>query len=178
MRYVALLRGINVGGNNRVDMKLLRQTFENTGLRNVTSYINSGNIIFEYDVISVPDMVSSLEAAIEKDFGFPVKVLIRSADNIKMVAGSLPGSWTNDASMKCDVMFLWENYDNKSVIGGFKINPHKEDVKYVPGAILWRVDRDYITRSAMLRLAGTELYKHMTIRNCNTVRELADRTTL
>lgn len=46
MVYVALLRGINVGGNNKIDMKLLKQTFEQAGMNDVVTYINTGNIIF------------------------------------------------------------------------------------------------------------------------------------
>jgi uncharacterized protein (DUF1697 family) len=47
-------------------------------------------------------------------------------------------------------------------------------VKYVPGTIVWRVDRDVLTRSGMMRLTSDNLYKRMTIRNINTVRKLAD----
>ncbi len=46
MIYVALLRGINVGGKNKIDMKLLKQTFERVGMNDVVTYINTGNIIF------------------------------------------------------------------------------------------------------------------------------------
>lgn len=46
MIYIALLRGINVGGNNKIEMKKLKQTFEHAGMGHVTTYINSGNIIF------------------------------------------------------------------------------------------------------------------------------------
>lgn len=46
MVYVALLRGINVGGKNKIDMKLLKKSFEQAGMNNVVTYINSGNIVF------------------------------------------------------------------------------------------------------------------------------------
>lgn len=171
MVYVALLRGINVGGKSKVDMKQLKSCFESLGLENVLTYINSGNIIFTSPK-KAPELVRALEHAIEKDFGFHIKVLIRDAANIAAVCKALPAKWVNDSTMKCDVMFLWEHYDNAKTLDDMVIKPDIDDVKYVTGAILWRVDKPNVTRSGLLRVIGTDLYKHMTIRNCNTVRKL------
>lgn len=174
MTYVALLRGINVGGKNKVAMPRLKKTFEAVGVTDVTTYINSGNVIFK-EPRRKPDTVSSaLEKAIEKDFGFPIKVLLRDLPAIKTVIRALPDTWSNDQKMKCDVMFLWEDVDRKGILKDLKIKPDIEDVVYVPGALIWRVDRPAITRSGMMKVAGSDLYKAMTIRNCNTVRKLAD----
>jgi uncharacterized protein (DUF1697 family) len=169
--YVALLRGINVGGNNKVEMTRLKATFEALGLTDVKSYINSGNIIF-VDSRPAKTLVPLLEAAIAEDFGFAVKVLLRDAKNIATVAKALPKHWVNNAATKCDVMFLWESYDSPKVLEQITIKPDIDEVKYVPGAILWRVDKPLVTRSGMMRIAGSELYQHMTIRNANTLRKL------
>jgi uncharacterized protein (DUF1697 family) len=173
MKYVALLRGINVGGKNKVDMRTLKATFEKAGMNEVTTYINSGNVIFSDGRRKPARIVTMLEEAIAADFGLPIKVLIRDLPAIKRVISALPDTWTNDAKMKCDVMFLWEGFDRKDIVKELKIKPEIEDVTYVPGAIIWRVDRPNVTRSGMMKLVGTDLYKGMTIRNCNTVRQLA-----
>ncbi len=172
MIYIALLRGINVGGNNKVDMKQLKATFEQTGMKSVTTYINSGNVVFADDSHEPAILVTILENTVEQTFGFAVKVLLRDVNNLKSVIEALPSTWQNDDTMKCDVMFLWEDVDSPEVLEGLSIKPAIDEVKYVPGAILWRVDRDKITRSGMMKLVGTKLYKQMTIRNCNTVRKL------
>ncbi len=177
MIYVALLRGINVGGNNKVDMKKLKTTFERVGFAKVKTYINSGNVIFEDEGKSESELVNLVEEAIKTDFGFEVKVLVRDRDNINKVVTTLPSDWVNDASMKCDVMFLWPEVDSPEVIAQLLLKPGVDEAKYVPRAILWRVDRDKINRSGMLKLVGTKLYKQMTIRNCNTVRKLATTMT-
>jgi len=83
MIYVALLRGINVGGNNKVDMKKLKATFEEIGFRNVVTYINSGNIIFEEIPERQGTIASEAETAIKRDFHLDVKVLVRNYDNIE-----------------------------------------------------------------------------------------------
>ena len=177
MIYVALLRGINVGGKNKVAMPRLKRTFEEVGLTDVTTYINSGNVIFKDSRRKPATIISALEKAIEQDFGFQIKLLIRDLAAIRKTIKALPDNWTNDNSMKCDVMFLWDGFDRKDVLDDLKIKPDIEDVVYVPGAIIWRVDRPNVTRSGMIKLVGTELYKGMTIRNCNTVRRLAELMT-
>jgi uncharacterized protein (DUF1697 family) len=174
MTYVALLRGINVGGKNKVAMPRLKKTFEEVGLTEVSTYINSGNVIFKDIKRSPTTIVTALEKAIEKDFGFPIKVLIRDLSAMRKVIKALPDTWINDQKMKCDVMFLWGDVDRKGIVKDLKVKPEIEDVVYVPGALIWRVDRPAITRSGMLKMVGTDLYKAMTIRNCNTVRKLAE----
>ncbi len=173
MIYVALLRGINVGGNAKVDMARLKVTFENLGFTDVKTYINSGNVIFidtKHDIAKLDSMV---EAAIEKDFGFHVPVVIRDFKNIQALNKAIPKDWINDGkTMKTDVLFLWKDYDNRSTFDGLAIKPHIEDVTYLPGAIVWRVDRQNINKSSLLKIVGTPLYKHVTIRNINTVRKL------
>src|SRR5882757_2770930 len=112
MIYVALLRGINVGGNSRVDMKQLKAAFEQAGMSSVTTYINSGNVIFVDKSHTPQALVQKLEKIIEKEFGFAVKVLLRDIRTIKAIVAALPDTWKNDDTMKCDVMFLWEAVDS------------------------------------------------------------------
>ena len=76
--------------------------------------------------------------------------------------------------MRCYVMFLWEEADEPTVLDRLTIKKDIDDVKYVPGAVIWRVDRDKVTRSGMAKLTSDDLYREMTIRSCNTVRKLAD----
>lgn len=172
MRYVALLRGINVGGNRKVPMRELKAVFEDAGMSEVTTYINSGNVIFESEGIESRELGSLLEEAIESHFGFHVRVMLRSATEIRALFEALPDEWTNGLDSKCDVMFLAEEIDSADILGQLTIKPEIDDVLYVPGAILWRVDRDKVTRSGMLKLVGTKLYASMTVRNCNTARKL------
>jgi len=173
MKYVALLRGINVGGNNKVDMKQLKLVFEQAGMRSVKTYINSGNIMFEYSEKSKTALAETLEQAIESNFGFVVKVLVRSHADIQAIVNELPDTWVNDAVMKCDVMFLWDKVATDTILQKLVIKPEIDSVKYVAGTILWSVDKKNVARSGMLRLVGTDLYRHMTIRNCNTLRKIA-----
>lgn len=172
MVYTALLRGINVGGKNKVDMKILKKSFEQAGMKNVVTYINSGNIIFTTADHSKNDIAHILEKAILNTFGLPIKVLVLSLEDMKKVMSSLPESWTNDDKMRSDVLFLWEDINDESVLDQLTFKPEIETVKYAPGAILWAIDKINVTKGSMTKLVGTKLYKQMTIRNVNTTRKI------
>lgn len=171
MVFVALLRGINVGGNNKVPMKTLKEVFEKEGMTDVKTFINSGNIIFNSSE-DRSNLVSKLEKAIEKEFGFSVKVLLKTFREISEIRKALKNDWVNDANTKCDVMFLWEDVDSKETLKEFQIKDDIDEVKYISGAILWKVDKANVTKSGMLKIVGTPLYKKMTIRNANSLRKI------
>ncbi len=174
MIFIALLRGINVGGKNKIDMKLLKQTFERVGMNDVVTYINTGNIIFSSNSPTKTEISRILEEAIHLDFGLNIKVVIRTIDELKVIINSIPDSWKNDKDMKSDVMFLWDEIDDESVLTNLVIKPDIDTVKYVPGAILWSIDKNNINKSGMIKIVGTKLYKQVTVRNVNTARKIYD----
>lgn len=172
MKYTALLRGINVGGNNKVEMAKLRATFEALGFKNVSTYINSGNIFFTTNSSDQSSLVAKIEKAIKKDFGLDIRVVLREFKNIEKLNNEIDKNWLNDKEMKTDVMFLWDEFDKAEIIKELVLRPEVDEVRYLPGALIWRVDREEINKSGMLKIVGTKLYKNMTIRNINTLRKL------
>jgi uncharacterized protein (DUF1697 family) len=87
---VALLRGINVGGNRKVPMSELCALATKAGLKDVIHYINSGNIVFEAGKLKADQVEGLLEKAIEKHFGFHVDVIVRTATQWKKYAAGSP----------------------------------------------------------------------------------------
>lgn len=174
MIYVALLRGINVGDKNKVDMAQLRAVFEDAGMTSVTTYINSGNVVFSSRARSQTRLAERFEKAIADSFGFPVKVLVRDLASMRTVVDAIPPEWVDGPAMKCDVVFLWAEADRSDVLDDLTIKPGLDDVRRVPGAIIWKVDRANVTRSGLMKVVGTPLYKQMTIRNCNTTRKVLE----
>lgn len=172
MVYVALLRGVNVGGTGKIDMKQLKVVFDDAGMASARTYINSGNVIFETDDLDRARIARVMEDAIAAHFGFGVHVLVRGIDEIRSIVAALPADWANDDSAKCDVFFLWDEVDDPSILDRLDHDPSMEDVRYTPGAVLRRVDRKNAAKSRLTRIVGTPLYQQMTIRNCNTARKL------
>ncbi|MFD0589508.1 DUF1697 domain-containing protein [Paenibacillus sp. GCM10027627] len=172
MVFVALLRGINVGGNNKIDMKLLKATFERSGMNNVVTYINTGNIIFSNESDSPAELSSILEKAILEDFGLSIKVLIRSKTNIEKIMASLPENWSNDQSMRSDVLYLWDEINTKTVMEQLPFREGIDRAIYVPGAVLWSYDRENAGKSGLNKVVGSKFYSFITIRNVNTARKI------
>lgn len=172
MIYVALLRGINVGGKNKVDMKKLKETFIRAGMQSVVTYINSGNVIFMNNKYSKAEISDILERAIFEEFNLEIKVLIRSMDDFEEMMSILPESWINDSNMKADILFLWDEIASDAACSQLVIKPNIDTVLFFAGGLMWTVDRENVSRSGSMKLVGTALYKKMTIRNVNTARKI------
>ena len=172
MIYVALLRGINVGGNNKIEMSELKTTFELLGFKNVVTYVNSGNVVFAGSGKDQEKIAQTIEKGIKNDFRLDIKVIVRNARSIQKICKAVPDTWENNAVMKTDIMFLWKEVDSPKVLGQLATNPKADVVKYVPGAILWNIHRINFNRSSLPKLIGTKFYKQMTVRNINTLRKL------
>lgn len=173
-KYIALLRGINVGGNNTVSMAKLKKEFESLGFTDVITYINSGNIVFSAQPQAHIKMVTMIETMLHKKCGFEIRVVIRDAQSIMKLVKAIPAAWKNDATEKTDVLFLWDEFDNKKSLALLPINPDVDTLKYISGAIVWHLNKKHYAKSGMHKFIGTKVYKHMTARNINTVRKLAE----
>lgn len=171
--YVALFRGINVGGNNKVEMKKLKTTFETLGFKDIATYINSGNVVFKSKPKAASALSSTIEDAVRRDFDLDLKILVKDLPGIEAINKVLPATWVKDKTMRTDVMFLWEEFDKPVSLELMQLK-EVDNILYAPGALLWNIlDKDY-DQSGMLKMIGTKLYKNMTIRNVNTFRKLLE----
>ena len=108
IKYVAFLRGINVGGKNKIKMETLRAGCATLGFENIKTYINSGNVIFETAKANDKKLAAKIEKAIEKEFALKIKVMIRSLVEIENIIANNPfeGQFENDKDLH--VFFLDE----------------------------------------------------------------------
>lgn len=113
MRYVALLRGINVSGRNMIKMETLRAMFESLGFENVKSYINSGNIAFDVSSPHVSKgqsldktLAAKIHDGIAKDFGFDISVMVRSMGEIGEIVAWDPFAGQFESHQDVHVFFL------------------------------------------------------------------------
>lgn len=172
MIYVALLRGINIGGHRKVPMVDLKKTFESLGFKNVVTYINSGNVVFSYASKDQEKIVKKIEKGIQKDFLFEVRVLVRDAENLLNVCKRIPRAWESEAGMRPHIIFLWKEIDSLDILNKVSINPKVDKVKYVSGALLWNVDMQNYAKSPLYKFISTKITKQVTVRSVNTVKKL------
>jgi len=88
MRYIAFLRAINVGGKNKIKMTELKDMFESMQLKNVKTYIQSGNVIFDYEIMDTIKLANQIEMKIGETFGFLVKTIIRTEDELRNIVNN------------------------------------------------------------------------------------------
>jgi uncharacterized protein (DUF1697 family) len=78
--------------------------------------------------------------------------------------------------MRTYVLLLWKELDDRTILDRLPIKAGVDELMYMPGAVVWRVDRENVGKSHMNRIVGTPLYKKITVRSANTVRKLNDLT--
>jgi uncharacterized protein (DUF1697 family) len=177
VRYAALLRGINVGGKALIPMSDLRECVTEVGHARVSTYIASGNVIFEAPRRSAAALEAELERAIEQRFQLDVKVFVRTAAQLQAVADAVPKNWIGNAQLRCNGVFLAREIDRPSLVGELDPKDGLEEVVYVKGTLLWAAQVATLTRSSMVKISSNPLYKQMTVRNLNTTLKLRDLVT-
>jgi uncharacterized protein (DUF1697 family) len=174
VKYVALLRGINVGGKTLIKMADLKTCVEELGLDEVSTYIASGNVLFQSGERSPAKLEQKIESALDQRFQLPVKVVVLSRATFARIITAIPKSWPGDDSLRANVAFVRRGTDAKEVVRKLEPDPSVEEVKAIDGAILWATKRDALNRSVMRKLIGGAAYKELTVRNLNTTLKLQE----
>jgi uncharacterized protein (DUF1697 family) len=150
----------------------LKTCFEQLGFAEVSTYIASGNVLFESDEDDAVKHATTIEAAIEQRFKLPVKVVVLDREAYGRIVKAIPKPWIGDAALRANVAFLRRGTDAKEVVRELEPNAAIEEVKAVDGAILWATRRDSLNRSVMRKLIGGAAYKELTVRSLNTTLKL------
>jgi len=171
--YVALLRGINVGGNNIIKMTKLVTCFTELGFGNVRTYIQSGNVIFSAAPEKPAELTKRIETELAERFGYDATVVVRSRKQLAdLVARAPRGFGSSPSTYRYDVLFLMAPLTVRSALA---VLPRKAGVDEVfSGAAEIYFSRliKKATQSQLSRVMGTPIYKSMTIRNWNTTTKL------
>jgi uncharacterized protein (DUF1697 family) len=176
MIYVAFLRGVNVGGKGIVSMTAIKEALVDLGLSDVRTYINSGNVIFSTRASDAQRLTARIEKGLEQHTGMAIKVLVMDHKTLKKIVDAIPRNWVDDKTMRTYVLLLWKELDDRGILDRLPIKPGVDELRYAPGAVVWRVDRENVGRSQMNKIVGTPLYKKITIRSANTMRKLNELT--
>lgn len=137
-KYIALLRGVNVGGKNRIVMKELKKLFEDNGFQDVSTYLNSGNIIFSTAATEIEGLKSRCENMIFVKFGLEILVAVISAEAAYEALSNAPDWWGQDEESKHNAMFVIPPATVEKVFNEVgEIKPEYEKVGYYNAVIFW-----------------------------------------
>jgi uncharacterized protein (DUF1697 family) len=171
--YVALLRGINVGGKNLIRMPALKASFEAAGYEAVATYIQSGNVLFRTGQTASATLGHRVEEMLSAAFDYRASVVVRSHSQMRAVVEKAPAGFGADpATYRYDAIFLKEPLTAKAAL---KSVPRREDVDEVSagrGVLYWSRLISRATQSRISRVVSMPIYQSMTIRNWNTTTTL------
>ena len=176
MEYVALLRGINVGGKNKVVMSELREQIAAEGFGHVRTYINSGNLLFEAEA-TVPreDVAQAIEDLLARHYDFPIRLALLTAQDYLAQLDELPDWWHGEVARR-DALFYTRGLDRDHVrerIEAMELGD--EAVYFGEHAIFWGKfdEKSFLKTAYHKRLLREDFYRQVTIRSGSTVEKIA-----
>lgn len=172
MRYVALLRGVNVGKGPRVPMKELKALLEGLGFEDVVTYLNSGNALFSA-ALNTADVTRMVEDELKRAFGMLIPTLVKTSEEIIAIAEAVPNEWANGDTEQTYVAYLFSDVDDPGLVEELPVRTEYMSIFYTPGAIVWNIPRENYNRSHITKIVSHSSYARMTTRNVNTARKLA-----
>ena len=171
--YLALLRGINVGGNNIIKMTDLKACFENMGFAEVVTFIQSGNILFKAAEKDTTRLTTKIERVLSERFSYKSRIVTVTHKELKKVVQGAPKGFGKDADKyRYDVIFLKEPLSSREAMKNVSIK-EGVDSAYAGKSVLYfsrlisKASQSYITKTIKL-----PVYQNMTIRNWNTTTKI------
>ena len=175
MRYVLLLRGINVGGKNKIAMADLRQQVEGLGYKDVRTYINSGNLFFNTDK-SQEVIRQDFKTFFARTYSFVTTFSLISQADFQADKEGLPDWWQEDLARK-DILFYTEGLIRKHVVDYIKNLPLGDEVVHFGNlGIYWGkyTESEYLKTAYHKHLLKAPFYKGITIRNGKNFEKIGD----
>jgi uncharacterized protein (DUF1697 family) len=172
-RYVALLRGINVGGKNPIKMTDLKACFEANGFEDVATYIQSGNVVFTAARSAGKALTARIERVLAGNFAYEASVVVRSDAQMRAIVDRAPGGFGADPSTyRSDVIFLKPPLTARAAMRDVPTRDGVDRAWEGSGVLYFERLAARATQSRLSRIVSMPIYRDMTIRNWRTTTEL------
>ncbi len=171
--YLALLRGINVGGNNIIKMTDLKACLEKLDLDDVTTFIQSGNVVFSTSQKNTITLTKDIEQALSKRFGYESKIVLVSYKQLQETVQKAPPKFgTEPEKYRYDVLFLRPETTAKDVVKVISLKEGVDAVRAGKQVVYFSRLTARATQSHLSKIVKQPVYKQMTIRNWNSTTKL------
>lgn len=172
-RYVALLRGINVGGKNKIKMADLAACFQAQGFTGVRTYIQSGNVVFRADEMDQARLEGLVEAALSEAFHYDASVVLRSKEEMRAIVAQAPQGFGSDATTyRYDVIYLKASLISAEAMRFVGIKDGVDQAFAGIGVLYFSRLISRASQSRLTRIISSPIYQSITIRNWNTTSAL------
>ena len=172
-QYLALLRGINVGGKNIIKMADLKACFEDMGFSDVTTYIQSGNVLFQSAEKDKVKLTNKMEKALSERFSYKSRLVVVAQKELKKAVEKAPKGFGKDLSKyRYDVIFLKEPLTAKEAMKNVRTREGVDNVFSGRQVLYFSRLTSRATQSYLTKIITMPMYQNMTIRNWNTTIKL------
>lgn len=175
LRYILLLRGVNVGGKNKVSMSELKNMLLTSGFEDIDSYINSGNLFFT-SYLNQESCALKVRQVLDNNYNFNIPFALITKEEYLEDRAGLPDWWHEELARK-DVLFFSCGLDISNIIDFLNKEIFYNEIIYVgKNAIFWGKydESEYLKTTYHKRLIKQDFYKVITIRNGNTFEKIAE----
>lgn len=177
MKYIALLRGINISGKNKISMPELKKLLEENDYQNVLTYLNSGNIIFECNINNKQTIMNNIHTLIKTKFILDIPVYITTDKELETILNNSPKWWgSNNKEIYDNLIFIISPTKYEEVYN--MIGSPKEGLEQIEeynNCIFWSFDlNNYRKSNWWVKTASTNIKDKITIRTANTMRKILE----
>lgn len=177
MQYIALLRGINISGKNKISMNDLKKELEENEYKNVSTYLNSGNIIFQSNIKSNQRIMQDICSIIKNKFNLEIPVFIMTSSELEDVLNNNPSWWgTNNKEIYDNLIFIIPPTKCEEVYN--TVGEPSKDIDKIGeynNVIFWSFDlKNYRKSNYWVKTASTDIKDKITIRTANTMRKILE----
>lgn len=177
MKYIALLRGINISGKNKISMPELKKLLEENNYQNVSTYLNSGNIIFECNINNKQTIMNNIHTLIKTKFILDISVYITTDKELETILNNSPKWWgSSNKEIYDNLIFIIPPTKYAEVYN--TIGLPKEDLEQIEeynNCIFWSFDlNNYRKSNWWVKTASTDIKDKITIRTANTMRKILE----
>ena len=172
-QYLALLRGINVGGNNIIKMKDLKACFEQMGFTDVVTYIQSGNVLFKSPEKDRPKLTHKIEKALSERFNYKSRMVVVAHKELRKIVDGAPNGFGKDLDKyRCDVIFLKEPLTARDAMKNVSLKKGVDAAHAGKSVLYFSRLISKATQSHLSKIIALPMNQNMTIRNWNTTTKL------
>lgn len=177
MKYIALLRGVNISGKNKIVMSKLKEVLEENNYQNVITYLNSGNVIFESSVTNKENLANDLSKIIKNNFSLDIPVFVIDENKLENVLNNAPDWWgTDNKEIYDNLIFIMpptKYEDVYNTIGNPSENIDK--IEEFHNSIFWSFNLNQYRKSNWwIKTASTSIKVKITIRTANTMKKILE----
>ncbi len=177
MKYIALLRGINISGKNKISMSELKKLLEENNYQNVSTYLNSGNIIFECNIDNKETIMDNIHTLIKTKFLLDITVYITTDKELETILNNSPKWWgSSNKEIYDNLIFIIPPTKYEEVYN--TIGSPKEGLEQIEeynNCIFWSFDlNNYRKSNWWVKTASTDIKDKITIRTANTMRKILE----